>query len=153
MVLTASRLDTVDVISPCTAAWDQMIGDAKMRFCSLCTKNVYDLSQLTRSEAEALIREKEGQLCVRYFRRADGRIMTQDCQKGFAARFRFLARFLGLLCLILLIFAFSVLLDQSRGPKGRMFEALRDSEPFKTLVEWIDPTPPPVPPPVFLGKM
>jgi hypothetical protein len=35
---------------------------------------------MTSSEAIALIREKEGKLCGRIYRRADGTILTTDCQ-------------------------------------------------------------------------
>jgi hypothetical protein len=37
---------------------------------------------MTREEAEALILEKEGRLCVRYYRRADGTILFGDCTVG-----------------------------------------------------------------------
>ncbi|MBC7804981.1 MAG: hypothetical protein H7145_02405, partial [Akkermansiaceae bacterium] len=32
-----------------------------------------------------LIREKEGNLCIRYYQRVDGTVMTQDCPVGIAA--------------------------------------------------------------------
>lgn len=51
---------------------------------------MYNLSELSRNEAENLIREKEGRLCVRFFRRADGTILTKDCPVGLrAARLKF----------------------------------------------------------------
>jgi altronate dehydratase len=34
---------------------------------------------MTTSEAESIIREKEGRLCVRLNRRADGTVVTQNC--------------------------------------------------------------------------
>ena len=75
-------LDEIRVASPCSADWDEMSGDARVRFCGKCEKNVYNLSQMTRDEAESLVREKEGRLCVRFYMRADGTMLTQDCPIG-----------------------------------------------------------------------
>jgi hypothetical protein len=75
-------LDNIRIASPCGASWDAMTGDARVRACGDCNKNVYNLSELTRDEAEALIVAHEGKLCVRYYRRADGTILTKDCAVG-----------------------------------------------------------------------
>lgn len=76
-------LDDLRVASPCKASWDEMLGDARVRFCLSCEKNVYNLSSMTREEAEALLHERLGnELCVRFYRRADGTILTQDCPEG-----------------------------------------------------------------------
>src|SRR5262249_31628868 len=38
---------------------------------------------MTRDDAEALLRERlGGELCVRFYQRADGTILTQDCPEG-----------------------------------------------------------------------
>lgn len=37
---------------------------------------------MTRSEAEELLQNRTGRLCVRFFRRHDGTILTQDCPVG-----------------------------------------------------------------------
>ena len=75
-------LDDIRVASPCHERWDAMTGDEQSRFCGSCRKNVYNLSAMTREAAEALVRSKEGELCVRYFRRTDGTILTADCPVG-----------------------------------------------------------------------
>ncbi len=75
-------LDNLRVASPCTADWNQMTGDERARHCGDCKKTVYNLSGLTRDEAEALIVEKNGNLCVRYFQRKDGTILLADCEIG-----------------------------------------------------------------------
>jgi hypothetical protein len=76
-------LPNIRVASPCTADWKAMTPvDAdteRVRHCGDCNKNVYNLSQMTRDEAEALILAKEGRLCVRYFQRKDGTILLKDC--------------------------------------------------------------------------
>lgn len=78
-------LDRVRVASPCKADWAQMIGTDRVRFCGQCNLNVYNLSSMTRTEAESLISDREGRLCVRFYRRADGSILTRDCPVGLRA--------------------------------------------------------------------
>jgi hypothetical protein len=75
-------LDNIRVASPCSASWAKMSGDERTRFCGDCKKNVHNLSEMTREEAEALIVEKEGRLCVRYYQRHDGTILLKDCTVG-----------------------------------------------------------------------
>jgi hypothetical protein len=76
-------LDQVKVASPCNAEWNDMVGDDRVRFCLKCDKNVFNLSAMNSADAEALIAERAGgELCVRYYQRADGTIMTQDCPVG-----------------------------------------------------------------------
>jgi hypothetical protein len=82
MSTAVSPLDNIRVASPCRASWEAMTGDDKARFCQSCHKNVFNISLMTREEAETLIREKEGNLCVRFARRADGTIVTGDCPVG-----------------------------------------------------------------------
>ena len=76
-------LDQVRVASPCKADWNEMLGDERVRFCLSCEKNVYNLSSMAKDDAEALLRERLGdELCVRFYQRADGTILTQDCPMG-----------------------------------------------------------------------
>ena len=78
-------LEHVQVAAPCKADWNQMIGSERMRFCSACNLNVYNLTGMTRFEAESLIARNEGRLCVRFYRRFDGSIITKDCPVGLRA--------------------------------------------------------------------
>lgn len=78
-------LDNIRVASPCSADWDRMYGDARKRFCSECKLTVYNLSGMTREDAESLLLNSEGRLCVRFFRRADGTVLTRDCPVGWRA--------------------------------------------------------------------
>lgn len=81
----SSPLSKVRVASPCRVDWDSMIGDERVRFCGQCELNVYNLSAMTKAQAENLIVRTEGRLCVRFFRRKDGSILTQDCPVGLRA--------------------------------------------------------------------
>jgi len=62
-----------------------MLGDERVRFCGQCSLNVYNLSSMTRADAEALIARTEGRLCVKFYRRFDGSIITKDCPIGLRA--------------------------------------------------------------------
>lgn len=75
-------LDNIKIASPCSQDWDAMIGVGRKRYCAECKLNVYNLSGMTRTEAESLLMNSEGRLCVRFYRRADGTILTQDCPVG-----------------------------------------------------------------------
>ncbi len=79
-------LNNIRIASPCAADWNEMIGDERARFCGACKLNVYNLSGMSRAEAENLIFQTEGnRLCVRFFRRADGTVLTKDCPVGWRA--------------------------------------------------------------------
>jgi hypothetical protein len=78
-------LNHVEVAAPCTAGWDQMVGSERVRFCGQCNLNVFNLSAMSRDEAEALIARTEGRLCVKFYRRSDGSIITSDCPVGLRA--------------------------------------------------------------------
>jgi hypothetical protein len=88
-------LEAIQVASPCDAAWDDMAGTERMRFCHLCQKTVYNLSAMTRAQAEKLIRQKEGRVCVRLYRRRDGTVLTGDCPVGLRAVRRRMALWVG----------------------------------------------------------
>jgi hypothetical protein len=83
-----SLLDGLRIASPCNASWDAMTGDDRVRFCGECQKNVYNLSAMTREEAEALLAEREETPCVRFYQRADGTVITSDCPVGVRRRRR-----------------------------------------------------------------
>ncbi len=72
----------LEVASPCTVAWDEMTGSDRVRFCSRCHLNVYNLSEMAEGEAEELVHRTEGRLCVRFYRRADGTVMGRECWVG-----------------------------------------------------------------------
>ena len=75
-------LDSVKIASPCTASWDEMIGDDRARFCAHCQKDVFNLSAMPREEAETFLRERTSEVCVRLYKRADGTVLTSDCPVG-----------------------------------------------------------------------
>ena len=88
-------LENYYVAAPCHAPWDQMTGDHRIRHCAQCSLNVYNISEMTRNEAEELIRTHEGRLCVRYFQRTDGTILTKNCPRGLEMLVRRVSRIAG----------------------------------------------------------
>jgi hypothetical protein len=62
-----------------------MEGDDRVRFCRECNLNVYNLSGMTRREAESLVAGASVRLCARFYRRADGTMLTKDCPVGLRA--------------------------------------------------------------------
>jgi hypothetical protein len=76
------KLDNMRIASPCTARWNDMTGDDRKRLCAQCNKDVYNLSGMTRAEAEELIVATAGKLCGRFYQRADGTILLADCVIG-----------------------------------------------------------------------
>jgi hypothetical protein len=87
-----STLDHVRVAAPCDADWESMFGDERVRFCGQCQLNVYNLSEMSKQEAEQLIGRTERRLCVRYYQRLDGSIITRNCPVGLRAIKRRLSR-------------------------------------------------------------
>jgi hypothetical protein len=92
MARFTNRLDNIRVAAPCSADWDSMFGNERVRLCEQCQLNVYNLSEMSGVEADRLINQAEGRLCVRFYRRRDGSIITQNCPVGLRAIKRRLSR-------------------------------------------------------------
>jgi hypothetical protein len=75
-------LENVRIASPCSASWDDMVGDDKVRFCGNCAKDVFNLSAMTRDEAQLLLASRGSSMCARLYKRADGTVLTADCPVG-----------------------------------------------------------------------
>src|SRR5215831_7771029 len=78
-------LGKIRIAAPCEAEWKWMYGNDRVRFCGQCSQNVFNLSAMTTEEAEDLIRRADGRLCVRFYRRSDGTILTKNCPVGLQA--------------------------------------------------------------------
>jgi hypothetical protein len=137
---TKIPLEQISVASPCTVSWDAMTGDAEARFCGQCSQHVYNLSALTQEEAEALVLAREGRLCVRFFKRADGTMMTKDCPVGWRALKRRLA-LVGAAAAAVLGAMFGLLavgaLAATREDRG----VARVGNPIQRVKDWLFPPP------------
>jgi len=90
--MSSCVLDEIRVATPCGVSWDDMIGTDRVRYCHHCRLNVYNLSSMSREDAETMIQGREGRLCVRFYRRADGTMLTQDCPIALRAARRAIQR-------------------------------------------------------------
>jgi hypothetical protein len=55
-----------------------MIGDARVRHCSVCDRDVFDLAEMTPAQVTAMLEARGEAPCVRMKRRADGTLVTAD---------------------------------------------------------------------------
>jgi len=78
----AKLLNSIRIASPCHVDWESMTGDERKRFCGDCKLNVYNISEMTKKDAANLIRESEGRVCLRLYRRQDGTVITDNCPVG-----------------------------------------------------------------------
>jgi hypothetical protein len=107
---------------------------------------------MRRDEAEALVQSVEGRMCVRFYRRADGTLLTDDCPVGLQAVRRQFKIAVGVATATIVLMFGTVLtalgFTRVGDPNGRR---LRDIEPFRTIVERFNPTTPPAQ--VMMGEM
>jgi hypothetical protein len=123
------ELGVVKVATPCRAKWSQMKGTDTVRRCELCDKNVYHLSRLTSFEARELLLQNEGKLCVRFFARADGSVLTKDCEVGVRRKRRALiASVTTVVGLLLSALASTLHYGGFRGTSSRLKEFISGHE-------------------------
>lgn len=72
-------LARIRIKTPCRQSWEAMAGSESRRHCERCKRDVYDLSEMTRAEVEALFAREATTPCVRLRVRHDGRVATSDC--------------------------------------------------------------------------
>jgi hypothetical protein len=128
-------LDRVAIASPCEADWDAMMGDDRARFCSHCRLHVYNLSDMSRAEAEAFVRQREGQACVRFHRRRDGTLLTRDCPIGFKALRQRFTRAVAAIAGVMIALLCGTLF-------GGLFQRLKPDSllpPAQSFANWIKP--------------
>jgi hypothetical protein len=133
-------LERVRIASPCAADWEQMVGDERVRFCSQCNLKVYNLSAMTRREAEDLIATREGRLCARLYRRADGTVLTRDCPLGLRAVIRKVSRVAGVALSAMMSVGFAAAQNpSSKGPAQPLIQITPVSQTAVALTV-IDPS-------------
>jgi hypothetical protein len=78
-------VNNLRIASPCSMNWNDMSGDERARFCNACKLNVYNFSEMTAKEVEKFVLQKEGRICGKLYKRADGTVITKDCPTGLRA--------------------------------------------------------------------
>lgn len=91
-----NMLENIRIASPCSADWEQMQGDDRVRHCFACNRNVYNLSSMTAQEIRNLLAQREGRVCGRLYQRRDGTVLTENCPIGLRAVMRRLSRIAGM---------------------------------------------------------
>jgi hypothetical protein len=128
--------DRLEIASPCNRNWDDMMrtADDRVRACGACDKHVYNVSGMTVDEVDRLILATDGNACVRYYKRADGCILTADCVLG--ARRRARTRYAAAGVVVAMAAGYAV----SQWPESPGYEMVADDDPGWTISEeWGDP--------------
>ena len=76
MATNLTQIDHLRIATPCPIGWEQMTGDNRVRFCDHCQLNVYNISELSRIEAEKLIASTDS----RSEERRVGKECTMTCR-------------------------------------------------------------------------
>jgi hypothetical protein len=116
-----------------------MDGDERVRYCADCALHVYNLSAMTAPEAEELVVHKEGHLCVRFYQREDGTMMTRDCPRGLIA-LRRAARRTPLIIGAFVAAMFLLLFGLVAGAVG-LSDGSSTQSPFKVINGWLGGSP------------
>lgn len=144
----------VRIASPCSEKWEEMKGDERVRHCAQCKLNVFNIRELSETDARALLFKAEGRVCGRVYQRPDGTVLTNDCPTGLAMlRRRALAAVTMAAAMVLAVVGFRVVSKKECGTDvgsnwfGNTFgerytnakETLRDSETFGPIMEELEP--------------
>ncbi len=133
-------LDSLKIASPCTADWDAMPGDDRVRHCGQCDLNVYNLSAMPAEAAAALVQSKEGRLCVRMHKRADGTVIAQDCPVGLRLMRKKAAKAVGRIAAAAALLITGGL-AAATGSRSERMPRLAGLQPFSTIRGWFTGTP------------
>jgi len=131
-------LKLVRIASPCPADWNKMAGDDRVRHCDQCDLNVYNLSSMTEREIKRLLAESTGRVCGRFYRRADGTMLTQDCPRGLRAEARRL--WLAAATLVGALMTAGMAMGQSKEAfQGRVDSVQSENKKAGIVLEVMDP--------------
>lgn len=72
-------VESITIPTPCRQSWTSMHGDEVVRHCARCDKDVFNLSAMSLEQIATLVEAMQGNLCGRFFRRPDGRLVTDYC--------------------------------------------------------------------------
>ena len=145
MSAQSTPLGLLTVQIPCHVSWDAMKGDGQIRFCSQCRLNVYNLSEMSRESAAALVQQHEGRLCVRFYQRPDGSVLTEECS-GWKRILRRRLAFCVAAAAALFLACGGPLLFRADASGGKGRRGIRNIKPFRTILDWLNP-------PVVQGRL
>ena len=131
-------LNQITIASPCTVPWETMHGDERSRFCHQCQKNVYNFAEMTSGEIAQIIREKEGHVCGRMYRRADGTLLTSDCPVGLRCASRLVRAACGIAATMLALIG-GVVWGRSLASRPSTGVSIVDEGPLTKFTNWVEP--------------
>jgi hypothetical protein len=73
-----SKIDKLGINSPCTADWNKMKGNDRIRYCEECKRYVHDFSRLPRRQVQDLIAASPGRICARLTYNEDDSVIFLD---------------------------------------------------------------------------
>lgn len=150
-------LEEIRIASPCSVPWQDMSGDDRVRHCSQCDLDVFNLAAMTRTEAEELVVAKAGRMCVQLYRRFDGTVVTQDCPVGWRKSRRAVRRRVMLSTIfVLALFGFGGAIAASKARQCEVDDGDAFDSPLVTQVLAIikgQPTPVPIKGNAIRGRM
>ncbi|MDX2107202.1 MAG: hypothetical protein SFY67_12445 [Candidatus Melainabacteria bacterium] len=96
MTTKASKpIDNLILSYHCPVDWNSMDGNERERFCKQCSKSVFNISDLSREQANEYLQQRSNEShCVKFYLRSDGTITTDDCPRILRPA-RNTARFIG----------------------------------------------------------
>ena len=87
----------------------------------------------------SLVFNHEGRLCLRFFRRVDGTILTSDCPVGLQAIRRRAARIVASIVTMLATLSFGSWFVQRARAQPNDSAVQNPPGPLARLIDWIDP--------------
>src|SRR5580698_5167237 len=64
------------VTKPCSESWEAMPGDARVRHCGACDRDVHNLAAMTPAQIDALLAKPGPLPCMRMVQFEDGSLMA-----------------------------------------------------------------------------
>ncbi len=74
-----------EMAAPCGQRWRNLPEETRLSFCEQCHLQVYDFDGMTHLEAEQLVLQREERTGVAFFKRKDGKFLTNNCPVGIKA--------------------------------------------------------------------
>src|SRR6185312_7923892 len=66
----------ITIPNPCRESWEDMAGDARVRHCGACGRDVRNVATMTPSEIDAMLAAPGPLPCMRIVRYQDGSLLT-----------------------------------------------------------------------------
>lgn|GEM_PF-4886929 len=75
----------ITIPKPCSESWEAMAGDARVRHCGGCDRDVRNVATMTPAEIDAMLAAPGPLPCMRIVQQQDGSLMTArvESQRGF----------------------------------------------------------------------